>query len=156
MATTSDAPIVADHRGATRVDRTLFSAGSLVPGGLDLCPWAAPWDSVIVVLVKQTHSPLEKEHPMKKLFPLGLVVLGVVLLVAGGYTAFRGFEAKDLVLPEGVDLVEEPNRVIVAISVAKAEEEAAPAEGALAEGAPAEPEVIGRGKADEEEEEGDE
>ena len=65
-------------------------------------------------------------------------------------------EAKDLVLPEGVTLIEEPNRVIVAISVAKAEEEAAPAEGALAEGAPAEPEVIGRGKADEEEEEGDE
>lgn len=37
---------------------------------------------------------------MKKLFPLGLVVLGVVLLVAGGYTAFRGFEAKDLVRTE--------------------------------------------------------
>ena len=37
---------------------------------------------------------------MKKLFPIGLVVLGVVLLVAGGYTAFRGFEAKDLVRDE--------------------------------------------------------
>ena len=37
---------------------------------------------------------------MKKLFPLGLVLLGLVLLVAGGYTANRGFEAKDLVRSE--------------------------------------------------------
>jgi large subunit ribosomal protein L25 len=64
-------------------------------------------------------------------------------------------EAKDLVLPEGVTLVEEPNRVVVSVAVAKAEEEAAPAEGAAVEGAPTEPEVIGRGKADEEEEEGE-
>ncbi len=48
-----------------------------------------------------------------------------------------------------------PNRVIVSVAVAKAEEEVAPAEGVLAEGAPAEPEVIGRGKTDEEEEEGE-
>jgi hypothetical protein len=37
---------------------------------------------------------------MKKLFPLGLVLLGLVLLVAGGYTANRGFDAKDLVRRE--------------------------------------------------------
>jgi len=65
-------------------------------------------------------------------------------------------EAKDLTLPDGVALIEEPNRVIVSVSVAKAEEEAPAAEGALAEGAPAEPEVIGRGKGDEDEAEGDE
>jgi large subunit ribosomal protein L25 len=64
-------------------------------------------------------------------------------------------EAKELVLPEGVTLVDDPNRVIVSVAVAKAEEEAAPAEGAAVEGAPTEPEVIGRGKADAEEEEGD-
>ena len=65
-------------------------------------------------------------------------------------------EAKDLVLPDGVRLVDEPNRVIVSVAVAKAEEVAATAEGALAEGAAAEPEVIGRGKGDEEGEGDDE
>lgn len=34
---------------------------------------------------------------MKKLFPITLIVLGLVFLGAGGYTAFRGFEAKDQV-----------------------------------------------------------
>jgi hypothetical protein len=43
----------------------------------------------------------------------------------------------------------------VSVAVAKAEEEAAPAEGVAAEGAPTEPEVIGRGKAEEAEEEGE-
>jgi hypothetical protein len=37
---------------------------------------------------------------MKKLFPLGLVLLGLVLLGAGAYTANRGFEAKDMVRDE--------------------------------------------------------
>jgi hypothetical protein len=37
---------------------------------------------------------------MKKLFPLGLVLLGLVLLGAGAYTANRGFDAKDLVRSE--------------------------------------------------------
>ena len=37
---------------------------------------------------------------MKKLFPLGLILLGLVLLVAGGYTANRGFDAKDMVRAE--------------------------------------------------------
>jgi large subunit ribosomal protein L25 len=64
-------------------------------------------------------------------------------------------EASALVLPEGVVLAEDPNRVIVAVSVMKAEEEK-PAEGALVEAEKVEPEVIGRGKADEEEEEGEE
>lgn len=37
---------------------------------------------------------------MKKLFPLGLLLLGLVLLGAGAYTANRGFEAKDMVKAE--------------------------------------------------------
>ena len=37
---------------------------------------------------------------MKKLFPAALVLLGLVFLVAGGYTANRGFEAKQLVRNE--------------------------------------------------------
>lgn len=53
-------------------------------------------------------------------------------------------EAKDLQLPEGVTLAEEPERVIVALSHTKAEEAAA----AAAEGA-AEPEVVKRGKTEE-------
>jgi large subunit ribosomal protein L25 len=63
-------------------------------------------------------------------------------------------EAGVLSLPEGVRLAEDPHRVIVAVSVLKMEEET-PAEGALLEAEPTEPEVIGRGKADEEAEEGD-
>ena len=59
-----------------------------------------------------------------------------------------------LVLPEGITLAEEPNRVVVSVAVTKAEEEA-PAEGVVAEGEPTEPEVIGRGKTDEAEEEGE-
>ena len=78
------------------------------------------------------------------------ITLDVSALHVGQHT-----EAKELTLPEGVTLADEPNRVIVSVAVAKAEEEAAPAEGAAVEGAPAEPEVIGRGKADEEEEEGE-
>jgi len=37
---------------------------------------------------------------VKKLFPLGLVLLGLVLLGAGAYTANRGFEAKEMVRDE--------------------------------------------------------
>ena len=37
---------------------------------------------------------------MKKLFPVGLMILGLVFVVAGGYTAYRGFNAKDLVRDE--------------------------------------------------------
>jgi large subunit ribosomal protein L25 len=64
-------------------------------------------------------------------------------------------EASDLQLPEGVRLAEDPHRVIVALAVTKAEE-VAPAEGALLEAEKTEPEVIGRGKAEEEGEEGEE
>ena len=60
--------------------------------------------------------------------------------------------ASDLPLPEGVKLAEDPHRVIVSVSLMKVAEEA-PAEGALIEAEKAEPEVIGRGKAEEEEEE---
>ena len=37
---------------------------------------------------------------MKKLFPLMLIVLGVVFLGAGSYTVYRGFDAKDQVRDE--------------------------------------------------------
>src|SRR5688572_5446967 len=37
---------------------------------------------------------------MKKLFPIALMVLGVVFLAAGGYTTYRGFDAKDQVRAE--------------------------------------------------------
>ena len=64
-------------------------------------------------------------------------------------------EAKDLAMPDGVELQEEPSRVIVTVTLARiemteAEEEAAE----LLEAELEEPEVVGRGK--EEEEEGEE
>jgi hypothetical protein len=65
----------------------------------DLCRWERTGPDVIVVLVRSS-TPLSKEPTMKKLFPAALVLLGVILLVAGGYTAKRGFEAKDLVRSE--------------------------------------------------------
>ena len=37
---------------------------------------------------------------MKKAFPIGLILLGIVFLVAGSYTSYRGFQAKDLVRTE--------------------------------------------------------
>ena len=37
---------------------------------------------------------------MKKLFPAILMLVGIVFLAAGGYTAYRGFDAKDLVKSE--------------------------------------------------------
>jgi large subunit ribosomal protein L25 len=66
-------------------------------------------------------------------------------------------EAKDLAIPENVTLLEEPDRVIVSCTHSRVEVEvaaAAPAEGeegALLETEPAEPEVIKRGKAVDEE-----
>lgn len=62
--------------------------------------------------------------------------------------------AGDLVLPEGVTLGEDPQRVIVGVALPKVAEEA-PAEEALIEAERAEPELIGRGKAEEEGEEGE-
>jgi len=67
-------------------------------------------------------------------------------------------EAKALVLPEGVELISEPNRVLVSIShsrVAEDVEAAGAEEGvSLIEEVATEPEVIGRGKADEDEDDG--
>ncbi|HVM09088.1 MAG TPA: hypothetical protein VM345_11530, partial [Acidimicrobiales bacterium] len=37
---------------------------------------------------------------MKKVFPILLMVLGVVFLAAGAYTTFRGYDAKDQVKDE--------------------------------------------------------
>jgi len=64
-------------------------------------------------------------------------------------------EAKDLVLPEGVRLAEDPHRVLVSVAVTKAEAEAPAEAGALLEAERTEPEIIGRGKAEDEEGEGD-
>ena len=37
---------------------------------------------------------------IEKAFPIGPILLGVVFVLAGGYTAFRGVDAKDLVRQE--------------------------------------------------------
>jgi large subunit ribosomal protein L25 len=59
-------------------------------------------------------------------------------------------EAKDLAMPEGVELMVEPERVIAAVSAPrKIEEEAAEGEGLL-EAEAAEPELVGRRQAEEE------
>jgi len=62
-------------------------------------------------------------------------------------------EVKALTLPEGVTLIDDPDRVVVSVAHAKIEAEApaAAAEGAVVEGAAAaEPEVIAKGKKEEE------
>ena len=60
-------------------------------------------------------------------------------------------EARELTLPEGVELLDEPGRVIASVSHHKQTEVAAPAagEGELLESEAAQPEVIKRGKSDE-------
>jgi large subunit ribosomal protein L25 len=61
-------------------------------------------------------------------------------------------EVKSIVLPEGVTLLEDPDRVVLSVAHAKVEAEApAVAEATTAEGA-AEPEVIAKGKKEEEKE----
>lgn len=65
-------------------------------------------------------------------------------------------EAKDLVMPEGVKLLEDLDTVIVSVSYAKMELEVEEEEEELLEAEQAEPEVIGRGKAEEEEGEAEE
>jgi large subunit ribosomal protein L25 len=60
------------------------------------------------------------------------------------------FEASELQLPEGVSLADEPDRVIVSLGHAKVEAAAAAGGEGLIEAAKAEPEVVKRGKADEE------
>lgn len=57
-------------------------------------------------------------------------------------------EVKDLILPEGVKLLEEPDRVIISVAHAKVEVEAVVAGAEVV----AEPEVIAKGKKDEEKE----
>lgn len=61
-------------------------------------------------------------------------------------------EARELQLPEGVSLAEEPDRVIVSLGHAKVEAAAGAGGEGLVEAAKAEPEVVKRGKADEEKE----
>jgi large subunit ribosomal protein L25 len=56
----------------------------------------------------------------------------------------------ELTLPEGVRVLDDPDRVVVGVTHAKAEVEAAPAEAEAA--VPAEPEVIKKGKPEEEKE----
>lgn len=41
-----------------------------------------------------------REDPVKKAFPIALMVVGLVFLVAGGYTINRGWDAKDQVKSE--------------------------------------------------------
>ncbi|MFA6318512.1 MAG: 50S ribosomal protein L25, partial [Elusimicrobiota bacterium] len=64
-------------------------------------------------------------------------------------------QVKDLKAPEGVELLDSPEHVVVHVTLVKEEVvEVAPAEGVAAEGALAEPEVIAKGKKPEEGEEG--
>ena len=65
-------------------------------------------------------------------------------------------EAKDLEMPEGVKLLEDPETVIVSVSYARMELELEEEDEDLLEAEAAEPEVIGRGKAEEDEEEAEE
>ncbi|MEO8275989.1 MAG: 50S ribosomal protein L25 [Thermoanaerobaculia bacterium] len=60
-------------------------------------------------------------------------------------------EVKDLALPEGVTMVEDADRVVLSVAHAKLEVEA-PAAGAVAAEGAAEPEVIAKGKKDDEKE----
>ena len=60
---------------------------------------------------------------------------------------------KDIKIPEGVKVLDDPEQVVVSVTLPKEEEEEVTAEGAEAEGAE-EPEVIKKGKKEEELEEG--
>lgn len=60
-------------------------------------------------------------------------------------------EAKDIALPEGVELTDEPGRVIASVSHSRAAEVAPTAEGGLLEAEAEQPEVIRRGKVAEDE-----
>jgi large subunit ribosomal protein L25 len=59
-------------------------------------------------------------------------------------------EAHEVQLPEGVELLDEPGRVIASVAHHKIAETAAPTEESLLESEQVQPEVIKRGKADEE------
>ena len=71
-------------------------------------------------------------------------------------TIGHGYHVSDLKLPEGVEVMEEPESTVATVQAPKAEEEVAPVapvEGALAPEAAPEPELIRKTKADEEAEE---
>jgi len=65
-------------------------------------------------------------------------------------------EAGELVLPEGVELLEDPHRVLASVVAPRIVEEEEEEEDALIEAEMEEPEVVGRGKADDEEGGGEE
>ncbi len=58
----------------------------------------------------------------------------------------------DLKLPEGVKVLDDPERVVVGVTHVRAEAEPTPAEAAAVAAEPTEPEVIKKGKAETEEE----
>ena len=69
-------------------------------------------------------------------------------------TIGHSLHVSDLKLPEGVEVTDEPDQTVAVVSAPKAEVEATPVEGAVAEaGAAPEPELIRKTKADEEGEE---
>jgi large subunit ribosomal protein L25 len=69
-------------------------------------------------------------------------------------TIGHGLHVRDLKLPEGVEVTDDPNNTIATVTPPKAEEVAAPAaEGAVVADAAAEPELIRKVKTDEDEEE---
>ncbi len=75
-----------------------------------------------------------------------------MLVDVSGLHIGQHVEAKDVTLPEGVELLDEPGRVIASVAHHKVEAAATPAagEGALLETEAVQPEVIKRGKTDEE------
>lgn len=69
-------------------------------------------------------------------------------------TIGHSLHVRDLKLPEGVEVLDDPHNTIATVGAPKAEEVAAPAvEGAVVADATAEPELIRKAKADEDEEE---
>jgi large subunit ribosomal protein L25 len=71
--------------------------------------------------------------------------------VSGLHTG-QHLEASELVVPEGVTIIDDLSKVIVSIAHARVAEEEETEEDALLEGETAQPEVIGRGKQEESEE----
>jgi large subunit ribosomal protein L25 len=70
-------------------------------------------------------------------------------------TIGHSLHVSDMVVPEGVEVLEDAEATIAVVAAPKAEVEPTPAEGAVPE-APAEPELIRKPKGDEEEGEGEE
>jgi large subunit ribosomal protein L25 len=74
-----------------------------------------------------------------------------IVVDVSGLHIGQHLEAKDVQLPEGVELIDEPGRVIALVAHQKTEEVAASAETELLESEAVQPEVIKRGKATDEE-----